>query len=68
LNKQKEKLEKNRSLKTSNFEQARDKQRRIRIAQNNIERITESVNKCNSLLSRDLENEYRATGYMKRFN
>jgi len=37
LNKQKEKIEKNRSLKTSNIEQARDKQRSIRIAQNNIE-------------------------------
>ena len=57
-----------RSLKSSNIDEARVRQRRIRLAQNNIERITENVNKCNSLLSRDLENEYRATGYMKRFN
>ena len=66
LNKQKEKLEKIRSLKTSNFEEAMDRQRRIRLAQNNIERITENVNKCNSLLSRDLEKEYKGAGYFKR--
>jgi hypothetical protein len=62
LNKQKEKQEKIRSLKTSNIEEARDRQRRIRLAQNNIERITEDIKKCNSLLSRDLEKEYRGTG------
>ena len=68
LTKQKEKLEKIRSLKTSNIEEATDRQRRIRLAQNNIERITENINKCNSLLSRDLEKEYRGTGYLKRIN
>jgi len=66
LNKQKEKIEKNRSLKTSNIEQARDKQRSIRIAQNNIEWITENINKCNSLLSRDLEKEFQRDWIFKK--
>jgi len=66
LNKQKEKLEKMRSLKSSNIDEARVRQRRIRLAQNNIERITENVNKCNSLLSRDLEKEYKGAGNTRR--
>ena len=63
-----EKIEKIRSLKTSNTEEARDKRRSMGLAKDNIERIQQKINKCNSLLSRDLEKEYRGTGSLKRIN
>jgi hypothetical protein len=62
-----EKIEKNKSLKTSNTEEARDKRRSMGLAKDNIERIQQKINKCNSLLSRDLEKKNQGTGYMKRF-
>jgi len=68
LKKAKEKLENIKNIKTTTMDEMMDKRRRRMIQEENIRLITEGINECNSLLSKDFEKDYRGSGNMKGIN
>jgi hypothetical protein len=64
LKKAKEDLENIKNIKATTTDEKLWKLRRMRGKENHIKMLNESINECNSLLSKDFEKKYRGFGNM----